>query len=163
MDLDAVAGVAVDVLLTEADGGGVNAPPAPLVVTALPGVLLLLPAAVVERAGVRAAATGVLLLLLLLLPPAAPPSPPPVANSRRNRNSSNLVNSRRLMADILTKIPHWVGQSKYFWPWTVPSFRPSPTDDPVNRTPTQSSPSANLTGPKKATTPSSWDPPSRWT
>ena len=44
--------------------------------------------------------------------------------------------------------------SKYLTPLTVPSFLPLPTDEPVSRTPIQSSPGANCTGPRCATMPS---------
>lgn len=77
-----------------------------------------------------------------------------VLSSRFNRNCSNLVNVRLLNAAFLTNMPPFGLQfSKYVTPLTEPSFLPRPMELPVRRTPTQSSPSAKDTGPRKAMIP----------
>ena len=70
------------------------------------------------------------------------------------RSSSNFDSLRLCTLEARTNTPPSGGQlSKYFFPLTVPSFLPFPSDTPVRRTPTQSSPSANSTGPTYATRP----------
>jgi hypothetical protein len=72
----------------------------------------------------------------------------PLPSSRLRRNSSNLVKVRGVTAVRLTKTPLPDAQSKYLTPWTDPSLRPNPTDEPVNFTPTYSASGENCTFPK---------------
>lgn len=74
--------------------------------------------------------------------------------SRRRRNSSILFKLRFVIAERRTNMPHFLSQTKYRLPFTLPSFRPRPRElVPVSRTPTQSPP-AKAVGPRSATTPS---------